>query len=105
MQCGGLKEPTKFYIIDAETSYRALLSRPWLHSNQVVLSILYQCLKYIDNDKQKRIDGDIKPFDVYEIKFNNTKYFLPQYAITPVQIAKETTKKPLVMNYEDIRSS
>jgi hypothetical protein len=51
LQCGSLKAPTKFYVIDAEISYRALLDRPWLHSNQVIPSTLHQCLKYIDNGK------------------------------------------------------
>jgi hypothetical protein len=59
LQYGSLKAPTKFYVIDAETSYRALLGRPWLHSNQVIPSTLHQCLKYIENDKKKRIDGDV----------------------------------------------
>jgi hypothetical protein len=81
LQCGSLKAPTKFYVIDAETSYRALLGRPWLHSNQVILSTLHQCLKYIENGKQKRIDGDVKPFGVHEIKFNDAQYFLPKSAM------------------------
>jgi hypothetical protein len=70
LQCESLKAPIKFYGIDAETSYRALLGRPWLHSNQVIPSPLHQCLKYIENDKQKRINGDVKPFAVHEVKFN-----------------------------------
>jgi hypothetical protein len=77
LQCGSLKAPTKFYVIDAETSYRALLGRPWLHNNQVIPSTLHQCLKYIENGKQK-IDGDVKPFGVHEIKFNDAQYFLPK---------------------------
>jgi hypothetical protein len=68
---GSLKAPIKFYVIDAETSYRALLGRPWLHNNHIIPFTLHQCLKYIENDKQKRIDGDVKPFGVHEIKFND----------------------------------
>jgi hypothetical protein len=83
LQCGSLKAPTKFYVIDAETSYWALLGRPWLHSNQVIPSTLHQCLKYIENGKQKRIDGDVKPFGVHEIKFNDAQYFLPKPATAP----------------------
>jgi hypothetical protein len=94
LQCGGLKAPTKFYVIDVETSYRALLGRPWLHSNQVVPSTLHQCLKYMENGKQKRIDGDVKPFGVHEIKFNDAQYFLPKPATTSVHVAKENTKGP-----------
>jgi hypothetical protein len=76
LQCGGLKSPTKFYVIDAETSYQALLIRPWLHNNQIISSTLHQCLKYVNNDRQKRINGDLKPFGVYEIKFNDPQFFL-----------------------------
>jgi hypothetical protein len=83
LQCGSLKVPTKFYVIDAETSYRALLGRLWLHSNQVIPSTMHQCLKYIENGKQKRIDRDVKPFGVHEIKFNDAQYFLPKPATTP----------------------
>jgi hypothetical protein len=41
LQCGSLKASTKFYVIDAETSCRALLGRPWLHNNQVIPSTLH----------------------------------------------------------------
>jgi hypothetical protein len=51
LQCESLKAPTKFYVIDAETSYRALLGRPWLHNNQVIPYTMHQCLKYIENGK------------------------------------------------------
>jgi hypothetical protein len=51
LQCGSLKVPTKLYVIDTETSYRALLGCPWLHNNQVIPSTLHQCLKYIENGK------------------------------------------------------
>lgn len=33
----------KFYVIDADTSYWALLGRPWIHQNGVVPSTLHQC--------------------------------------------------------------
>jgi hypothetical protein len=94
LRCGSLKAPTKFYVIDAETSYRALLGRPWLHSNQVIPSTLHQCLKYIENGKQKRIDGDVKPFGVHEIKFNDAQYFLPKSATAPSRLITKIGQKP-----------
>jgi hypothetical protein len=94
LQCGSLKAPTKFYVIDAETSYRALLGCPWLHSNQVIPSTLHQCLKYIENGKQKRIDDDIKPFGVHEIKFNDAQYFLPKTAIAPSRPTRKAGQEP-----------
>jgi hypothetical protein len=94
LQCESLKAPTKFYVIDAETSYRALLGRPWLHSNQVIPSTLHQCLKYIENGKQKRIDGDVKPFGVHEIKFNDAQYFLPKSATVPSRPTRKAGQEP-----------
>jgi hypothetical protein len=38
---GKFKTEAKFYVIDAETSYKALLGRPWLHENYVVPSTLF----------------------------------------------------------------
>jgi hypothetical protein len=38
----------KFYVIDAATSYNAVLGHPWLHENKIVPSTLHQCLKYKD---------------------------------------------------------
>jgi hypothetical protein len=94
LQCGSLKAPTKFYVIDAETSYRALLGRPWLHSNQVIPSTLHQCLKYIENGKEKRIDGDVKSFGVHEIKFNDAQYFLPKPATASSRPTRKVNRKP-----------
>jgi hypothetical protein len=94
LQCGSLKAPTKFYVIDVETSYRALLGRPWLHSNQVIPSTLHQYLKYIENGKQKKIDGDVKPFGVHEIKFNDAQYFLPKSAMAPSRSMRKIGQKP-----------
>jgi len=57
----------KFHVIDAATSYNALLGRPWLHENQVVPSTLHQCIKYMDRTGDTvRIFADKKPFTIVE---------------------------------------
>jgi hypothetical protein len=94
LQCRSLKAPTKFYVIDAKTSYRALLGRPWLHNNHVIPSILHQCLKYIEDEKQKRIDDDVKPFGVHEIKFNDAQYFLPKPATALSRLTRKVSQRP-----------
>jgi hypothetical protein len=48
---GALKTEIKFYIIDADTSYKALLGRPWLHEQCMVASTLHQCIKYVKDGK------------------------------------------------------
>lgn len=73
---GRFKTQAKFYIINIETSYKALLGRPWLHENFVVPSTLHQCLKYMKDGKQYRIDGDVQPFGIHEIKHSDAKYYL-----------------------------
>ncbi|KAL8128466.1 LOW QUALITY PROTEIN: hypothetical protein V2J09_017621 [Rumex salicifolius] len=45
-----------FHVIDADTSYKALLGRPWLHASKSIISTLHQCLKYTDeNGNEKTI--------------------------------------------------
>ncbi|KAJ1700966.1 hypothetical protein LUZ63_000745 [Rhynchospora breviuscula] len=48
---GDLVTPVKFFIIEADTTYKALLGRPWLHTYGLVPSTLHQCVKYIKDDK------------------------------------------------------
>ena len=36
------------FVIEANTSYSALLGRPWIHKYRVMPSTLHQCLKFLD---------------------------------------------------------
>jgi hypothetical protein len=56
-------------------------------------STMHQCLKYIENDKQRRIDGDVKSFGVHEIKFNDAQYFLPKPATAPSRPTRKVSQK------------
>ncbi|OAY81542.1 hypothetical protein ACMD2_20063 [Ananas comosus] len=38
---GALRTDVKYYVINADTSYKALLGRPWLHEYNVVPSTLH----------------------------------------------------------------
>ncbi|KAL8151472.1 hypothetical protein V2J09_021280 [Rumex salicifolius] len=49
-----------FHVIDVNTSYNALLRRPWLHASKSIVSTLHQC--YIDdsgNERMSKIDLSI----------------------------------------------
>ncbi|XP_020081023.1 uncharacterized protein LOC109704671 [Ananas comosus] len=72
---GALRTDVKFYVINADTSYKALLGRPWLHEYNVVPSTLHQCMKYIKDGEEFRIDGDIRPFGVHEVRYEDARYF------------------------------
>ena len=55
---GGIHEVMKFYIIDADTTYNALIGRPWLHKNNDVPLTLHQCMKCVREGKVKQISGE-----------------------------------------------
>lgn len=46
LQFDEFQTEAKFHVIDANTSFRALLGRPWLHEYEMVPSTLHQCIKY-----------------------------------------------------------
>ena len=65
-----------FHVIDAATSYNALIGRPWLHENKVVPSTLHQCIKYKDTSGDiVRIFADKKPFTVAETFYADAKFY------------------------------
>jgi len=71
---GDLMTSSIFHVIDAKTSYRLLLGRPWLHEHGIVTFTLHQCLKYYRNG-EKKINGDVKPFTKVESHFTDARLF------------------------------
>ncbi|KAL0346400.1 UNVERIFIED_CONTAM: hypothetical protein Scaly_1656000 [Sesamum calycinum] len=67
---------TLFHVIDAKTSYNILLSRPWLHENDVVPSTWHQYFKYSRDGVVKKVLADDKPFTKVESHFTYAKYYL-----------------------------
>jgi hypothetical protein len=68
----------RFFVIEANTSYSALLGRPWIHKYRVVPSTLHQCLKFLDgNGTQQRITGNTNPYTVQESHHADAKYYFP----------------------------
>ena len=52
-----------FHVIDVDTSYNALLGRPWFHTSKAIASTLHECLKYIDeHGNEKMVLGDANPW-------------------------------------------
>ena len=51
-----------FYVVETNTSFKALLGRPWIHQNWVIPSTLHQCVKYARNGEQHRVFADLEPF-------------------------------------------
>ncbi len=68
----------RFFVIEANTSYSALLGRPWIHKYRVVPSTLHQCLKFLDgNGVQQRIIGNFSPYTIQESYHADAKYYFP----------------------------
>ena len=51
-----------FHVIDAETTYKLLIGRPWLHECGVMPSTYHQCYKYFQDGQVKMIVANDKPF-------------------------------------------
>ncbi|XP_074293322.1 uncharacterized protein LOC141620315 [Silene latifolia] len=83
---GDMSSTTLFNAIDAKTSYKLLLGRPWLHENGVVASTLHQCLKYY-RDGERKINGDVKPFSTMESYFADARFY---EEVTPSEILPST---------------
>lgn len=66
----------KFHVINVDILYRALVGRSRLHDNYVVPYTLYQCMKYKMGGREFVIKGDIQPFNIHEIRYEDTRYFL-----------------------------
>jgi hypothetical protein len=65
-----------FHVIDAATSYNALMGRPWLHENGILPSTLHQCIKYKDPSGDiVRIFADKKPFTVAKSFYADAKFY------------------------------
>lgn len=47
LKLASLQLEAKFYIINADTSYKALFGKLWLHNYYVVPSTIHQCMKYM----------------------------------------------------------
>ncbi|KAJ3708735.1 hypothetical protein LUZ61_012440 [Rhynchospora tenuis] len=75
---GEIVTPVKFFIIEADTTYKALLGRPWLHENGLVPSTLHQCVKFTRDGKQCVIKGDDRPFEAHEAELDDAKYYQPR---------------------------
>ncbi|GAA0141789.1 hypothetical protein LIER_02848 [Lithospermum erythrorhizon] len=71
----GLEKTSWFHVIDSKSTYNTLLGRPWIHSNNVVPSILHQCLKYCKDGSEWMIKAYENPSTIEESYFADAKYY------------------------------
>ena len=58
MQNGSKTVEIDFIVVDAYSSYIAIVARPWLHTLGAVSSTLHQKIKYLSGGKIEEILGD-----------------------------------------------
>ena len=58
VQIGSEVVEVDFIVVDAYSSYTAIVARPWLHTLGVVSSTLHQKVKYLSEGQIKEILGD-----------------------------------------------
>jgi hypothetical protein len=76
IQMSSFSFKARFFVIDSNTSYSALLGRPWIHKYHVVPSTLHQCLKFLDNKgEQHRIAANPMPYSIHESHHADAKYY------------------------------
>jgi hypothetical protein len=76
IQMSSFSFKARFFVIDSNTSYSALLGRPWIHKYHVVPSTLHQCLTFLDNKgEQHRIVANPMPYSIHESHHANAKYY------------------------------
>ena len=46
---GEIESNALFHVIDAKTTYKVLIRRPWLHEYGVVPFMYHQCFKYFQD--------------------------------------------------------
>lgn len=61
LEVGPIWSPTRFHVYEADTSYRLLLGRQWIHTHNCVPSTLHQCVKAYVRGNDIHIPATIAP--------------------------------------------
>ncbi|KAH7836484.1 hypothetical protein Vadar_001965 [Vaccinium darrowii] len=74
---GSIEEDTEFLVIDVNTSYNALLGRPWAHGHMAVPSTYHQCIKYPLPPPMNEgiIIADNDPFNGVEAYYADARFY------------------------------
>ncbi|XP_028100105.1 uncharacterized protein LOC114299540 [Camellia sinensis] len=100
---GDIEESTEFLVIDVDTSYNALLGRPWMHNHHAVPSTYHQCIKYPlpSPKKEGTIVADNDPFGEVEAYYTDARF----YTKTSQRKGKDVKKSEDTPNVEDVLES
>ncbi|XP_030934588.1 uncharacterized protein LOC115960030 [Quercus lobata] len=103
MLIGEMESSALFHVIDAKTTYKVLMGRPWLHEYGVVPSTYHQCFKYFQDGQVKKIVADHKPFTVAESHFADAKFYLEDDTPEEAQVIVSQSSKDVNLHYKTSR--
>ena len=103
MLIGEMESSALFHVIDAKTTYKLLIGRPWLHKYGVVPSTYHQCLKYFQDGQVKKIVADHKPFSVAESHFVDAKFYLEDDALEEAYVIVSPSSKEVNLHSKTSR--
>ncbi|CAL2270463.1 unnamed protein product [Prunus armeniaca] len=74
-EVGPIRSLTKFYVVDVDVAYHALLGRPWLNKHKLVVSTYHQCVKGRIGLRPLRIPGNQAPFNKDEAHYSEAEFY------------------------------
>ncbi|CAL2246608.1 unnamed protein product [Prunus armeniaca] len=99
LKVGLIQSLTKFYVVDVDVAYHALLGRPWLNEHKLVVSTYHQCVKGRIGLRPLRILGN-------QASFNKTKLTTPRQNFTPnaqvLEAAHSRISGPTYLSNEEL---
>ncbi|CAL9001582.1 unnamed protein product, partial [Prunus brigantina] len=75
LKVGPIRSLTKFYVVDVDVAYHALLGRPWLNKHKLVVSTYHQCVKGRIGLRPLRIPGNQAPFNKDEAHYSEAEFY------------------------------
>ena len=103
MLIGEMESSALFHVIDAKTTYKVLIGRPWLHEYSVMPSTYHQCFKYFQDGEVKKIVADHKPFTVVESHFADAKFYLEDDTQEEAQVIISPSSKEVNLHSKTSR--
>ena len=102
LKVGPIRGPTRFHVLEEETSYHLLLGRPWIHAHNCVPSTLHQCLKASIKGKIVHINATKAPFTAAEAHLAEAILF-DETALTEASMMTRPRGVPLIRSEEEIK--
>ena len=102
LKVGPIRGPTRFHVLEEETSYHLLLGRPWIHAHSCVPSTLHQCLKANIKGMIVHINATKAPFTAAEAHLAEAILF-DETALTETSIMTQPRGVPMIRQEEEIK--